>query len=396
MHSNQCIVVGISGGIAAYKTIEVVSRLRKLGYEVNVILTENAKEFVTPLSLEAISNNRVITNMFQREIPWEIEHISLAQKADLFLVAPATANVIGKIANGLADDMLTTTIMACKAKKLIAPAMNSNMYDNSICKENIEKLKSFGYEMIGPESGMLACGDIGWGRMSEPEQIVKRCQDLLEIDKDLTGKKIVVTAGPTIESIDPVRFITNHSTGKMGYEIAKAARDRGAEVVLVSGVVNLDKPKDIELIKVKSTKDMLKAVLDNYADATAVIKAAAPCDYRAKEYSNVKMKKNNDNISLELEKTCDIAKTLGEKKQKQKLIIFAAETNDLIKSAIKKCKEKNADMVVANDITKKGAGFGTDTNIVSFVFPSGKVIEHDIMSKYEVANKILDQLIDMI
>lgn len=389
------IVVGITGGIAAYKTIEVISRLKKLGYDVNVILTKNASEFVTPLTLEAISNNPVVTDMFKRETPWEVEHISLAQKADLFLVAPATANVIGKIANGIADDMLTTTILAHTGKKLIAPAMNTNMYNNTIVQENISKLKNLGYETIGPDSGMLACGDFGPGRMSEPEMIAQECHRILSQKKDLEGKKIVVTAGPTIERIDPVRYITNPSTGKMGYEIAKAAHERGAQVILVSGRVALDKPVGVELINVETTNDMLKAVLKHYDDADAVIKAAAPCDYKPMEISEQKIKKTSDDMTLNLTRTEDIAKTLGQRKKNQKLIIFAAETNDLEINAKEKCKRKNADMVVANDVTQQGAGFGTDTNIVILILSNGEVIKHEKMTKYQVANKILDQLKNM-
>ena len=395
MSDKKNIVVGITGGIASYKTIEVISRLKKYGYEINVILTKNACEFVTPLTLETISNNPVITDMFNRETPWEVEHISLAQKADLFLIAPATANVIGKIANGIADDMLTTTIMAHTKKKLIAPAMNTNMYNNIAVQNNIKKLKEMGYEFVGPESGMLACKDEGKGRMSEPEKIADECHRLLSDNQDLKGRKIVVTAGPTVEHIDPVRYITNPSSGKMGYEIAMAAKDRGAEVILVSGHVSLEEPFGVKRINVDSTKDMLDAVLANYNDADAVIKAAAPCDFRAKEIAKSKIKKTKSGMVLNLDRTEDIAKTLGEKKKNQKLIIFAAETNNLIENAIDKCKRKNADMVVANDVTIEGAGFGADTNVVNFVFPNGEVIRLEKMKKREAAEKIIDELIKM-
>ncbi len=396
MDGSKHILVGVTGGIAAYKTIEVVSKLKKLGYQVNVILTKHACEFVTPLTFETISNNPVVTDMFNREAPWEVEHISLAKKADLFLIAPATANVIGKIANGIADDMLTTTIMAHTGKKLIAPAMNTNMYENTIVQENISKLKNLGYDTVGPGSGMLACGDIGWGRMSEPEEIVEACKKLLEAKQDLAGKKIIVTAGPTVEHIDPVRFISNPSTGKMGYAIAEKARDRGAQVILISGKVNIPKPAGVEFISIDTTKDMLDAVLRYYDNADAVIKAAAPCDYKAKDTADEKIKKTDSNMMLELIRTEDIAKTLGERKQNQKLIIFAAETNDLEKNAVAKCKRKNADMVVANDVTKEGAGFGADTNIVSFVFPDGEVIRKEKMSKKQTADEILSELTKML
>ena len=395
MNDKKNIVVGITGGIAAYKTIDVISRLRKLGYEINVIMTKSACEFVTPLTLETISNNPVTTDMFKRETPWEVEHIALAKKADLFVIAPATANIIGKIANGIADDMLTTTIMAHTGKKLIAPAMNTNMYANSIVQENLRKLKEMGYETVGPGSGMLACGDVGWGRMSEPEEIVAECERILSGAQDLKGRKIVVTAGPTVEYIDPVRYITNPSTGKMGYAIAKAAADRGADVVLVSGKVNIEKPAGVELININTTAEMLVAVLKHFDSSDAVIKAAAPCDYRPEKQAEQKIKKTDDDMVLQLTRTEDIAKHLGEKKKNQKLIIFAAETNDLETNAKEKCKKKNADMVVANDVTQKGAGFGADTNIVSFIMPDGEVIKHEMMTKNEVADKILDKLLSM-
>ncbi len=313
--NKKTIVVGITGGIAAYKTIEVVSRLRKLGYDVHVILSKNASYFVTKLTLETISNNPVTMDMFNRDTPWEVEHISLAQKADLFLIAPATANVIGKIANGLADDMLTTTFMAATCKKLIAPAMNTNMYNNPVTQENINKLHELGYEFIGPDAGVLACGDIGAGRMSEPEVIADKCHALLSRKQDLLGKKIVVTAGPTMEKIDPVRFITNHSTGKMGYAIAKVARERGADVILVSGKTNLSCPDGVQRVDVTTTQDMLEAVTKEYDDAFAVIKAAAPSDYRVENYSNKKIKKNSETLDLVLVSNPDIAKRLAKQRR---------------------------------------------------------------------------------
>lgn len=386
------VVLGITGGIAAYKCVDLVSRLRKAGCSVDVILTQHAAEFVSALSLETISNRPVVRDMFHRETPWEVEHIALAKKADLFLIAPATANIIGKMAHGIADDMLSTTIMACTAPILIAPAMNTHMYQNPVVQDNIHRLHDLGYHFIGPDSGMLACGDEGPGRMSDLDSIVTACMDLLRPQQDLTGKRIVVTAGPTVESIDPVRYITNHSSGKMGYAIAQAAQQRGAEVTLISGPVQIDPPLGIEHIAIMSTQDMYEAVITAFPDCDAVIKAAAPADYRPAHPQDQKIKKAGD-LSIDMVRTPDIAAHLGSIKDHQKLILFAAETQHLLDHAIQKCQRKNADMLVANDITLVGAGFGSDTNIAHFVYPDGSTQSLPQMTKDELAHQILDELI---
>ncbi len=385
------VVVAISGGIAAYKSAEIVSRLKKSGIDVNCIMTKNAKEFISPLTLETLSGNPVVHDMFDRDASWEVEHISLAKKCDIFVVAPATANVIGKLANGVADDMLTTTAMAVTSKILIAPAMNNAMYKSAAVQKNIETLKSRGFNFVGPESGLLACGDDDIGRMSEPLQIVDKIKELLEIKEFLSEKKILITAGPTVEKIDPVRYITNRSTGKMGYALAEVAAEMGAEVTLISGPVGLAVPYGVELIQVTSSKDMREAVVSRFGDCEAFISAAAPADFTPENVSAEKIKKN-DGMEIKLVKTRDIAMEVGEIKDNQKIVIFAAESQNLIENAKEKLEKKNADMVVANDITKEGAGFAADTNIVSIIKAGGDVANYDIMPKKELAKIILQEL----
>ena len=385
------VVVAVSGGIAAYKSAEIVSRLKKSGIGVDCIMTKNATEFIAPLTLETLSGNPVTYDMFSRETPWEVEHISLAKKADVFVVAPATANVIGKLAGGVADDMLTTTAMATTGKILIAPAMNNNMYKSAAVQKNIETLKARGFYFIGPESGLLACGDDDIGRMSEPEEIVEKIKELLELLEILKNKKILITAGPTVESIDPVRYITNRSTGKMGYALAEAAIDMGAEVTLVSGPVSIAPPAGAEVINIKSTKEMREAVLGRFDGCDAYISAAAPADFRPEKESAQKLKKS-ENLEIRFAKNPDIAKETGELKKHQKIIIFAAESQNLIENAKEKLVKKNADMVVANDITKEGAGFGADTNIVSIIKAGGEITDYPKMSKKELAEIILKEL----
>ncbi|MBE6049412.1 MAG: bifunctional phosphopantothenoylcysteine decarboxylase/phosphopantothenate--cysteine ligase CoaBC [Clostridium sp.] len=392
MNNNKCVVLGVTGGIAVYKALDIVSALRKKNVEVRVIMTKGATEFVAPLTFQSISQNLVVTDMFAEPKAWEIQHISLAQRADVFLVAPATANIIGKVANGIADDMLSTTIMATKAKVIFAPAMNTNMYENPIVQENIAKLKSFGYEFIEPDSGRLACGDIGKGKFPKPEVIVERVLTELYDKKDLVGKKVVVTAGPTRADLDPVRFISNRSTGKMGYEIAKEARDRGAEVVLISGKTSLDKPKGIEVIDVTTNAEMLEAVLNHYDDADIVIKSAAVADYKAKEVSTQKIKKGEGNLVLELVRDTDILQTIGQKKKNQILVGFAAESQNVLENAKGKLERKNLDYIVANDITSKDTGFASSDNRVTIISRSGNVVSLDKMSKREVARNLFDIL----
>ncbi len=390
MYKDKCVVLGVCGGIAVYKALDIVSALRKKNVEVRVIMTKSATEFVTPLTFQSISQNMVITDMFAEPKAWEIQHISLAQKADVMLVAPATANIIGKVANGIADDMLSTTIMATKAKVIFAPAMNTGMYENPIVQANIKKLKELGYEFIEPDSGRLACGDIGKGKFPKPEVIFEHVLTELYPVKNLKGKKVLVTAGPTKANIDPVRFLTNNSTGKMGYAIAEEARDRGAEVVLVTGAKNIKKPHGMEVIEVDTNSEMREAVLNHYDSSDIVIKSAAVADYKPKEYSNEKIKKGDGNLNIEFTRDNDILMELGEKKKNQVLVGFAAESNNLIENAKGKLKKKNLDYIVANDITSKETGFGSDKNKVFVISKDNSIDEFDVMSKREVASNLFD------
>lgn len=394
MLKNKTVVIGVSGGIAAYKACDIVSKLKKLNANVHVIMTKNAKEFVTPLTFQSLSQNYVVSDMFEEPKTWDVEHISLAKKADVFLIAPATANVIGKIANGICDDMLTTTVMATTGKVLIAPAMNTNMYKNHILQRNIKTLKALDYNFVNPESGRLACGDVGEGKLASPEVIVDAVVDLLcNTKKDLQGKKIMITAGPTVESIDPVRYLTNRSTGKMGYAIAKVAANRGADVTLVSGPTNLEPPSNIKkLIKIQSAEDMYNAIIENFDENQVIIKSAAVADYKPKTYSDKKIKKSNDDLVIELDRNKDIAFEIGKIKNDKILVGFAAETNDLIQNAKGKVKKKNLDFIVANDLTEEGAGFGTDTNIVKIIDKEGNISKYPQMKKDEVADVILDKI----
>ncbi|MBI5993292.1 bifunctional phosphopantothenoylcysteine decarboxylase/phosphopantothenate--cysteine ligase CoaBC [Clostridium perfringens] len=390
MKDKKCVVVGVSGGVAVYKALDVISRLRKKDVEVHVIMTKSATEFVTPLSFQSLSQNMVITDMFAEPKAWEIQHISLAKKADLMLIVPATANIIGKVANGIADDMLSTTIMATKAPVVFCPAMNTNMYENPIVQRNISLLKELGYEFIDPASGRLACGDEGKGKLQDTEIIAEETLRRLHSTKDLVGKKVVVTAGPTIVPIDPVRILTNRSSGKMGYSIAEEARDRGAEVVLISGPTSLRKPNGIKVIDVKTNEDMFNAIKNEFKDADIVIKSAAVADYKAKNYSNEKIKKTGDDLNLIFERDRDILKTLGGMKENQILVGFAAESSNLKENAKGKLERKNLDYIVANDISKQETGFASDENKVTIISKSGEEVSLEKMSKREVAKNIFD------
>lgn len=393
MLKDKTVVIGVSGGIAVYKVCDVVSRLKKLGANVHVIMTKSATEFVAPLTFQSLSQNYVVSDMFEEPKTWDVEHISLAKKADVFLIAPATANVIGKIACGISDDMLSTTVMATKGKVLIAPAMNTNMYENPIVQRNIDTLKALNYDFIEPESGRLACGDMGKGKLASPENIVEAVVRALTKKQDLKGERIIITAGPTVEVIDPVRYLTNRSTGKMGYAIAKEAIERGAEVTLVSGPTKLEPPKNLrKFIKIESAQEMYEAVLDNLDENQVIIKSAAVADYKPKSYCNKKIKKNDDDLVIRLDRNKDIAYEIGKIKNDKILVGFAAETNDLIENAKNKVKKKNLDFIVANDLTKEGAGFGVDTNIVKIIDKDGIISEYPIMKKEEVANVILDKV----
>ena len=390
MKDKKCVVVGVSGGVAVYKALDVISRLRKKDVEVHVIMTKSATEFVTPLSFQSLSQNMVITDMFAEPKAWEIQHISLAKKADLMLIVPATANIIGKVANGIADDMLSTTIMATKAPVVFCPAMNTNMYENPIVQRNINLLKELGYEFIEPASGRLACGDEGKGKLQDTEIIAEETLRRLHSTKDLLGKKVVVTAGPTMVPIDPVRILTNRSSGKMGYSIAEEARDRGAEVVLISGPTSLRKPNGIKVIDVKTNEDMFNAIKNEFEDADIVIKSAAVADYKAKNYSNEKIKKTGDDLNLIFERDRDILKTLGDMKENQILVGFAAESSNLKENAKGKLERKNLDYIVANDISKPETGFASDENKVTIISKSGEEVSLEKMSKREVAKNIFD------
>ena len=396
MENKRCVCIGVSGGIAAYKALDIVSALRKKDVDVRVIMTESATKFVTPLTFQSLSQNMVTTDMFAEPKAFEIQHISLAKRADVFLVAPATANIIGKVANGIADDMLSTTIMATKAKVIFAPAMNTNMYENKIVQSNIEKLKGLGYEFIEPASGRLACGDEGKGKLADVNTIIERVLDVLEnedIPKDLLGKKVLISAGPTYSNIDPVRFITNKSTGKMGYYIAEEARDRGADVTLVSGPTNLKPPSGVKVINITTNEEMKEAIFENYDDSNIVIKSAAVADYKIKNYSNDKIKKGDGDLVLTFVRDNDILKLLGEKKTNQIRVGFAAESTNISENARRKLENKNLDYIVANDITSSDTGFGSDDNKVVIFTKDGEEINLEKMSKRKVASKIFDTIL---
>ena len=391
---SKTVVLGVSGGIAAYKACDVVSRLRKENIQVNVIMTKHATEFVSALTFQSISQNPVAVEMFEPVTNWDIEHISLAKKADIFLIAPATANVIGKIANGIADDMLSTTVMATKAPVVIAPAMNTNMYENPVTQANIQKLKDLGYIFIEPGYGRLACGDLGPGKLAEPDLIVENIKFLLNKTDELKGKNVLVTAGPTQEAIDPVRYITNKSTGKMGYALAYQAALMGAKVTLVTGPTNIEIPFGIsEVIKIKSAGQMYEAVTSRFYEMDIVIKSAAVADYTPTNISDSKIKKSDSDLVLELDRNKDILIELGKLKTKHVLVGFAAETDDLIANAQKKLAKKNLDFIVANDLKQEGAGFAGDTNIAKLLFADGNIVELPIMTKNQLSKEIYDKII---
>ncbi len=393
MIADKNIIIGVTGGIAAYKAADLVSRLVKAGAGVHVIMTRSACEFVTPLTFQTISRKPVITEMFAQSGNQEVKHISLADLADLIAVVPATANILGKVAHGIADDMLSTTIMATTAPVLFAPAMNVHMYENPVVQNNISLLTGLGCHFVAPETGRLACGYEGRGRLAGIDTVFARIMEVLKGGQDLTGKRVLVTAGPTREVIDPVRFITNASTGKMGYAIAQAALQRGARVILVSGPTDLIPPYGAEFVQVNSALDMLEAVAKHYADCDVVIKTAAVADYRPKKAAVRKAKKGPADVNLELTRNPDILHTLGQQKGSRILVGFAAETHDVEKYARDKIITKNLDFIVANDITVPGAGFGTDTNIVKIIYRDDRVENLPCLSKNEVAHLILDRVV---
>lgn len=390
MLTGKRIVVGVTGGIAAYKACDLVSRLKKRGAQVRVVLTEHACQFVQPLTFETLSGNPAYTDSFDRK--YEIEHVALAKWADLLLIAPATANCMAKMACGIADDLLSTTCLAVRCPVLVAPAMNSAMWRNPATQANLALLRSRGVRFVGPEAGHLACGDDDVGRMSEPEQIVEAVEVILNPQRDLQGLNVLVTAGPTVERIDPVRYITNRSTGKMGYALAEAARDRGANVTLISGPTKLAAPEGVEFVQIESSAQLCAAVLERGGKADVVVQAAAPADFRPKHVAERKIKKTGESMTLELEATTDIAAELGRRKQPgQILVAFAAETNDVMDNARGKLIKKNADMVVANDVSRSDAGFGVDTNVITLITASD-VRALEKMSKRAAADAILSRV----
>ncbi|MRX53615.1 bifunctional phosphopantothenoylcysteine decarboxylase/phosphopantothenate--cysteine ligase CoaBC [Bacillus idriensis] len=388
------ILLCVSGGIAVYKAAALTSKIIQAGAEIKVIMTNSAREFVNPLTFQALSRNDVYFDTFDEKNPAVISHIDLADWADLVVVAPATANTIGKLANGIADDMLTTTLLATTAPVWIAPAMNVHMYDNPAVQKNILTLSQYGYQYIEPSEGYLACGYVGKGRLEEPEKIVSLIEGFFS-DKDLKtlkGKNVMITAGPTREKVDPVRYFTNHSSGKMGYAIAEAAYQMGAEVTLISGPVSIAPPSGVTVLKVESAEEMHHEVLNRFSEMDIVIKSAAVADYRPRIVSDQKMKKQDGSLTIEMERTKDILKDLGERKENQILIGFAAETENVEEYALRKLQKKNLDMIVANNVTLTGAGFGTDTNIVTIYKKSGEKIELPVLSKQEVAKQILGEI----
>lgn len=388
------IVLGVTGGIAAYKAAEVVSRLRKQGANVHVIMTKSATEFVQPLTFETLSGNPVVTDTFDRRTPWEVEHISLAQRAEIFVIAPATANMLAKMACGIADDMLSTTVLATKAPVLVAPAMNTGMWTAVATQHNVQLLQERGVHVVGPGSGFLACGDTGSGRMSEPAEIVEAIEAVLNPRLDMAGLKVLVTAGATRERLDPVRYMTNDSSGKMGFAIAEAAKARGAEVTVVAGSTTAQEPQNVKILRIESTRDLLQTMTEQVPAMDVIIQAAAPADYRFSVQHDQKMKKQDGQpIVLELVENPDVAAAVGRMKQPgQTLVGFAAETEHLMENATRKLNKKNLDMIVANDVTQAGAGFNADTNIATLLTRSGAV-ECPLQKKSQLAHRILDQII---
>ncbi|RLA86990.1 MAG: bifunctional phosphopantothenoylcysteine decarboxylase/phosphopantothenate--cysteine ligase CoaBC [Deltaproteobacteria bacterium] len=390
------ILLGVTGGIAAYKAVELLREMTKRGANVHVIMTENAKRFVTPLTFQTLSGNPVLHEMFRLLEGSKIGHVAMSDIADLMVIAPATANIIGKIANGIADDLLSTMVMAMDVPVLFAPSMNVKMWQSSFVQYNVERLKAYGYHFVGPSEGDLACGSKGRGRLAEIPEILEKIEDIFT-EKDFKGKRVLVTAGPTLEPLDPVRYLTNRSTGKMGFALAKMARRRGAEVLLITGPNYLTLPRnDIKIITVSSAREMYEAVMDNFEDYHVIIKAAAVADFRPKDTLAEKIKKADGTYLLELEQNPDILKELGKRKGERILVGFAAETSSLMEHAEAKLREKNLDLIVANDVTQPGAGFGVDTNIVRIIDSRGKVRNLPLLTKDEVADIVLDQVLKII
>lgn len=388
----KTVVLAVTGSIAAYKIANLASMLKKMACDVHVLMTQNATNFINPITFETLTGNKCLVDTFDRNFQFNVEHVSLAKMADVVLVAPASANVIGKLANGIADDMLTTTVMACRCKVIVSPAMNTNMYHNPIVQDNLDKLKRFNYEVIAPANGYLACGDVGDGKMPSENELLEYILKEIACEKDMAGKNVLVTAGPTMEKIDPVRFISNHSTGKMGYAIAKNCMLRGANVTLVTGKTAIEPPKFVKVVNITSAEEMFRAVTENFEEQDIVIKAAAVADYRPKNPADEKVKKKDGELSIELERTQDILGYLGDHKKEQFLCGFSMETENMIENSQKKLWKKNLDMIVANNLKQAGAGFGVDTNVVTII-TKDEVKEMDIMSKEDVAGAIVDEIL---
>ena len=395
MLKGKTVLLGVTGSIAAYKIASLASALKKLHADVHVLMTQNATNFINPITFESLTGNKCLVDTFDRNFQFQVEHVSIAKKADVVMIAPASANVIGKLAHGIADDMLTTTVMACKCKKYISPAMNTNMFENPIVQDNLKTLERYGYEVIQPASGYLACGDTGAGKMPEPETLLAYIEKEIAREKDLQGKKILVTAGPTQEAIDPVRYITNHSSGKMGYAIAKAAMLRGAEVTLVSGRTAIEAPLFVNVVPIVTAKDMFEAVTEISNEQDIIIKAAAVADYRPAVVSSEKVKKKEGQMSIDLERTDDILKYLGENKREgQFLCGFSMETQNMISNSRAKLEKKNLDMVAANNVKEAGAGFQGDTNVLTLITQKEET-SLPLMSKEDAANKLLDKILEL-
>ena len=395
MLKGKTVLLGVTGSIAAYKIASLASALKKLHADVHVLMTQNATNFINPITFESLTGNKCLVDTFDRNFQFQVEHVSIAKKADVVMIAPASANVIGKLAHGIADDMLTTTVMACKCKKYISPAMNTNMFENPIVQDNLKTLEHYGYEVIQPASGYLACGDKGAGKMPEPETLLAYIEKEIAREKDLQGKKILVTAGPTQEAIDPVRYITNHSSGKMGYAIAKRAMLRGADVTLVSGSVALAPVPFVKMVPVVTAQDMFEAVSGGFPEQDILIKSAAVADYRPAVVSDEKVKKKDGDMAIALERTTDILGYIGEHKKPEQIICgFSMETQNMLENSRKKLKKKHLDLIVANNLKEKGAGFGTDTNRVTIISENEEK-RLELMSKEEVADEILNYILGM-
>lgn len=393
MLKGKTVVLGVSGSIAAYKIADLASKLSKLHCDVHVIMTKNATNFINPITFETLTNNKCLVDTFDRNFQYSVEHVALAKKADVVLVAPATANVIAKMAHGLADDMLTTTVLACTCPKIVSPAMNTQMLHNPITQDNLDILKHYGFEIIEPATGMLACKDIGDGKLPDTDVLLDYILKTIAFEKDMEGLNVLVTAGPTQESLDPVRYITNHSTGKMGYAIARNAMLRGAKVTLVSGETSIPKPRFVDVVDIKSAADMFEAVTNRASEQDIIIKAAAVADYTPATFSDDKIKKSDGYMSIPLDRTQDILKYLGEhKRPNQFLCGFSMETKDMLENSRRKLVHKNLDMIVANNLKVAGAGFGVDTNVITMITP-GKEIALEMMSKDEAAEQILDEVL---